>query len=577
MNNQNNQTNILIEKIRNGNNKAWEELISQYKGYIHSRARKKINGLNVSNPQAMEEELFAAGWIGFVSALRNHDTSKGSFTTYATYYIDGEMSKQLDFEFNSLGLTHRPPRTENSQEPKVVRVHAPFEEEKDKADAFDAVLSRAILDDMQSGISVDAPVDHEKFGQARRVLQILEVLKKLTDEDHSLSKTELLEQLHYYRIAKYSNDSTLTKRKKKKSEKKSPDEDDYEIGLHSEDNTYTSDLVEMLREMNPLNFTGDNEGEYRIRYSGYKEDALYKKLNKKKGQKAPVISDFSYTHDFDNETLDKLIQLVSFSDMFSYEEKAKLIDKLVATASVYYKTPFADGDDLRFNPAAIHGRFAKRNGADRKQLTENLKTIQYAINNLIQIRFKFNRYTFDHKLVPKYERMNILSPYHMVVYHDNYYVIGLNQAWGDKRVLHYRIDLMSDIEIVKDDEGKVIPIEVCAFSGLPISNAYWDPEKYMSQHINMAYDEPRDIRIKIKEDSYTLVHDWFGDHYKKVDSVTETEADGKKVNYDIVVVRTSPFMMVHWAMQYGTAVEIMDEEIREKIREELEEMSKIYE
>ena len=62
--------------------------------------------------------------------------------------------------------------------------------------------------------------------------------------------------------------------------------------------------------------------------------------------------------------------------------------------------------------------------------------------------------------------MNILSPYHMVVYHDNYYVIGLNQAWGDKRVLHYRIDLMSDIEIVKDDEGKVIPIEVCAFSGL---------------------------------------------------------------------------------------------------------------
>ena len=263
--------------------------------------------------------------------------------------------------------------------------------------------------------------------------------------------------------------------------------------------------------------------------------------------------------------------------MFSYEEKAKLIDKLVATASVYYKTPFADGDDLRFNPAAIHGRFAKRNGADRKQLTENLKTIQYAINNLIQIRFKFNRYTFDHKLVPKYERMNILSPYHMVVYHDNYYVIGLNQAWGDKRVLHYRIDLMSDIEIVKDDEGKVIPIEVCAFSGLPISNAYWDPEKYMSERINMAYDEPRDIRIKIKEDSYTLVHDWFGDHYKKVDSVTETEANGNKVNYDIVVVRTSPFMMVHWAMQYGTAVEIMDEEIREKIREELEEMSKIYE
>ena len=569
MNNQNDQTNILIEKIRNGNNKAWEELISQYKGYIHSRAWEKIKGLNVSNPQAMEAELFAAGWIGFVSALRNHDTSKGSFTTYATYYIDGEMSKQLDFEFNSMGLVDKP------KEEKVT-VERPKDDSKEEMQAFEAKISHVMNLKSDSGISVPEPTDHDKFGQARRVLQILDVLKKLTDEDHSLSKTELLEQLHYYRIAKYSNDSTLTKRKKKRSEKKSSDEDDYEIGLHSEDNTYTSDLVEMLMEMNPLNFTGDNEWEYRIRYSGYKEDALYKKLNKKKGQKAPVISDFSYTHDFDNETLDKLIQLVSFSDLFSNEEKTELISKLVATASVYYKTPFADGDDLRFNPAAIHGRFSQRNGADRKQLSENLKTIQYAINNLAQIKFKFNRYTSDHELVPKYEHMNILSPYHMVVYHDNFYVIGLNQAWGDKKVLHYRVDLMSYIEIIKDDEGKAIPIEVCDFEGLPICNAYWDPEKYMSEHMNMAYDEPRDIQIKIKEDSYTLIHDWFGNHYKKVDSVSETDDKGNKVNYDIVVVRTSPFMIVHWAMQYGTAVEILDEEIRKKIVEELNRMVERY-
>ena len=88
MNNQDNHTNMLIEKIKSGDNKAWEELISQYEGYIHSRAWARIKGLNVSNPQAMEEELFAAGWIGFVSALKNHDTGKGSFTTFATYYID---------------------------------------------------------------------------------------------------------------------------------------------------------------------------------------------------------------------------------------------------------------------------------------------------------------------------------------------------------------------------------------------------------------------------------------------------------------------------------------------------------
>ncbi len=53
--------------------------------------------------------------------------------------------------------------------------------------------------------------------------------------------------------------------------------------------------------------------------------------------------------------------------------------------------------------------------------------------------------------------------------------------------------------------------------------------------------------------------------------------DGNEIRYDIVTVRTSPYMIVHWALQYGTSVEILDEEIREKIREELKEMGEKYE
>jgi hypothetical protein len=36
-------------------------------------------------------------------------------------------------------------------------------------------------------------------------------------------------------------------------------------------------------------------------------------------------------------------------------------------------------------------------------------------------------------------------------------------------------------------------------------------------------------------------------------------------------------MIVHWAMQYAGRVEIMDEEVREKIREEIENARKKYE
>ena len=137
--------------------------------------------------------------------------------------------------------------------------------------------------------------------------------------------------------------------------------------------------------------------------------------------------------------------------------------------------------------------------------------------------------------------MHELSPYHLVVYHDNYYCIGLKK--GDSRVWHYRVDLMTDVEIIRDEEGKIVPVELTDFEGLPIFNSTWDPEKYMSEHI----------------------HDWFGDHYEKADEVIAFDEDGNEIHYDIVKVRTSPSMIVHWAMQYGGKVEILDEEIREKI------------
>jgi hypothetical protein len=136
---------------------------------------------------------------------------------------------------------------------------------------------------------------------------------------------------------------------------------------------------------------------------------------------------------------------------------------------------------------------------------------------------------------------------------------------------------MTDVEIIRDEEGKIVPVELTNFEGLPILNSAWNPEKYMAEHLNMAYDEPQDIRIKIKNTDYTIIHDWFGDHYEKVDEVTRADDDENEIHYDIVKVRTSPSMIVHWAMQYGSKVEIMDKEVRAQIRIEIERMVQNYE
>ena len=539
--------NELIKKIKTGDEAAWEVLYKNFDLYIHECAWKRLRKLDMTEAyrKDLEEDLYMAGWQGFVSAIRNYASEKGKLLTYATSYIDGEISKELDRLLNPLGITSRPKNTEGSKNESVLA--------RISLDEYPERLTSSDTAEKLSEINVDAAPDRGKYNAERRTLQILEILRFLTDEEHTISKDELNKMLKLYRAAKYDNGTPV----------ESP-------------NVITSTLESILAELNPLEYTESNDAEYKIRYEGYKEDRLKKKLNKEKGKKAANITNFSYVHTFNNNELDKLLQLVSFSDMLSTDEKTVLIRKLVGTASVNYRSPFWDGESLKFNPKAVHSRLNIESVDDRNHLSENLKMIQLAVNNMAQIRFRFDRYTEEHgKKMPSSSYMHELSPYHLVCYHDQYYCIGLKK--DDRRIWHYRVDLMSDVEIIRDEKGEFVPIEVSAFAGLPIANAAWNPGKYMAEHLNMAYDEPQDIRIKIRNTDYTIIHDWFGNHYEKVDDMTGTDDKGEEVQYDIVKVRTSPTMMVHWAMQYGSRVEIMEEEIRERIRTEVERMRDIYE
>ena len=282
-------------------------------------------------------------------------------------------------------------------------------------------------------ISVEASPDRGKYSAERRTLQILEILRLLTDETHSLSKDELGRCLRLYRMAKYKNGTPL----------EAP-------------NTFTSTLEEILAEADPAEYTDDNEGDYRIQYEGYRENRLKERQNKEKGKKSADITDFSYVHTFSFAELDNLIQMVCFSDLLSNEEKEQLVDKLVSTSSLYYRTPFYDGDKLKFRPQTIHGRFSARAMEDRKPFAEKINLIQQAIRDLCQIRFRFNCYTSEHTMVPKTEYQHVLSPYHLVVYHDNYYCIGMKKE--DRRIWHYRVDLMSDVEIVTSGNTDQTPL-----------------------------------------------------------------------------------------------------------------------
>ncbi len=532
----------LLEGAKKGDNVAWEKLCARYVPFVNSRVQFYLEKFMIKpvKKEEMRDDLVIAGWNGFILSLKNYDPQNAKLITYSRWYIDGEIKRELDFQFNTLGLAEKP----RNKQVYVVDELETSDGQNGIEEKKDSFVDRLLLDAEIEEMVENAP-DKGSYSSERRALQIIEILKKHSDEDHSLTLQEVAKLLRLYRVTKYHN------------------------GTKTEDvdRTISKTVSQILQEMDPLEYTPENENDYGIIYEGYQDDLLKKKLAK---EGKVDITNFSYVHLFSNEDLDHLIEAICFTDIISNEDKLKFIKKLVSTASVHYRNPFWDGEKTKFNPKAIHSRFSYRETeglAGREMISKNLKVIQQAINSMAKISFTYNRHTYDHTLIPRSDMVHEISPYHLVIYHDNYYCIALNQ--DGRRVLHYRVDLMSDVKMLRNEDGSVVPVQVTEFEGLPLRSEYWSPDKYMAEHFNMAFDEPQTIRIKIKDTNYTILQEWFGNHFEKTREKCEE-------GYDIVVVNTSPSMIVHWALQYGNYVEIMNEDIRAMIREELANLGKIY-
>ena len=100
----------LLINAKNHEQDSWSRLVEEFDLYVKSRVRYKLNMLayvETGRRKELEEELYQAGWQGFVEAAGRYNPAKGEFLTYATWDIDGAISKELDLQLNPLGLTGR--------------------------------------------------------------------------------------------------------------------------------------------------------------------------------------------------------------------------------------------------------------------------------------------------------------------------------------------------------------------------------------------------------------------------------------------------------------------------------------
>lgn len=289
------------------------------------------------------------------------------------------------------------------------------------------------------------------------------------------------------------------------------------------------------------------------------------------------ISDLYYSGPFSYDELDMIIEGIWSNNSLDSEKAEELSRRIYKNlGSRFYK--YKSGNLRKIKEPLI---------CDKQLLRNNLDVISKAIEQNVQIEFIFNGYTHKKKLDSGGDSVSKVSPYYIVLSNGKYYLLccfDTPMKGSDKYKMYtYRIDLMTEVKFSGADErlGTIgdarIPMRLV--EGLPQK---WD-DNYILSHMNMSYDEPQWIDLRIKSEKvngnpevrkvpdYAFMHDWFGDNFRFL------RVDDNDPDYDIVRVLCSPYGMVNWALQYSDRVEVLEPEIvRDEVIDKIKKLNQKY-
>ena len=222
------------------------------------------------------------------------------------------------------------------------------------------------------------------------IINILEILKKYTDDDNSLSQKEIADIL-----AKNYN-------------------------------------MEVDRKAVKRNLV--NLAEF-----GYNIEATETSRVNKKGEKEVLCSDWYMEREFSDAELRLLVDGLLFSKHIPYSQCKTLIEKLEGLSNNYFKLKVKHISSL------------PENMPENKQLFYTIDILDEAISKGRQVEFSYNAFGTDKKLHNKVTdegkvRKYIINPYQMVATNGRYYLICNYDKYDS--VDHYRVDKITDIKLL---------------------------------------------------------------------------------------------------------------------------------
>lgn len=280
------------------------------------------------------------------------------------------------------------------------------------------------------------------------IMNILDILKKYTDEDHRLSQKEIAD------ILKNEYNMTVDRKSVKRNLSNL-----LEIG-------YPIEYRESIR-MIPNKTTGELEESY-------------------------ILSDFYLERDFSDAELRLLIDSLLFSKHIPYNQCKDLIEKLEGLSSKY------------FEAKVKHIRTLAGNQPANKQLFYTIDILDEAISKGRQVKFHYAEYGTDKKLHNRKNskgttREYIINPYQIVVTNGRYYLICNYDKYDD--LSNYRVDRITDIELLNTPAKPKRKVKG-AENGFDLS-------KHMAEHIYMFSDESDTVTFRAKKYILDDVMDWF--------------------------------------------------------------------
>lgn len=391
-----------------------------------------------------------------------------------------------------------------------------------------------------------------------RILEILKILQKETDEYTTISQPEILELMK-------AHEHPCSAR------------------------TLTDYLKVIMKELNPEDEDGYVDemftiSDYKIIPKGLEEKLYARDMGLgNEGAKKLQLRSLRYNQLFSFDELNQIVEAVLFLKNIDAAAKEKLIQKLQTLSSVNYPkySPFISETTGKISKSIADVFEDSR--IDEVVVRNNLKIIRAAMEadhgRGNKIAFHFNGYNEKKELIPRKnavgeEMVYTVSPYYVILYNGKYYLICSVEPYDN--VSFYRIDLMSDIT----DQTKVSTLDhqtmvserkkpKRGIRGLPLE---WNDEaasKFQTEHLYMYYGEPCRMRLRLDKDRYTLLHDYFGNRYSFIRHMDE--------QWDEVEVTCVPKAMEAWAMQCGDYVEVLSpEELRNSILEKCQRMIDRY-